>query len=104
MREFLEFEQVWALRDYEGFIGDVKAKFPPAGRSPAAPAITTGPAATREVATAWFQNMESAKFDMSLISDDVIWDNIPPTPGISDVAPWRSKPSRSSAGLPPWSK
>lgn len=28
MREFLEFEQVWALRDYEGFIADVNAKFP----------------------------------------------------------------------------
>ena len=28
MREYLEFEHVWALRDYEGFIGDVKARFP----------------------------------------------------------------------------
>lgn len=28
MREYLEFEHVWALRDYEGFVKDVKAKFP----------------------------------------------------------------------------
>ena len=28
MREYLEFEHVWALRDYEGFIGDVRARFP----------------------------------------------------------------------------
>lgn len=28
MREYLEFEQVWALRDYPGFIEDVKKKFP----------------------------------------------------------------------------
>jgi muconolactone delta-isomerase len=27
MREYLEFEEVWALRDYEGFIEDVKNKF-----------------------------------------------------------------------------
>lgn len=28
MREYLEFEHVWALRDYEGFIEDVKNGFP----------------------------------------------------------------------------
>ena len=33
MREFLEFEQVWALRAYEGFLEDVKAKFPRANSS-----------------------------------------------------------------------
>lgn len=27
MREYLEFEQVWALRDYEGFTKDVKARY-----------------------------------------------------------------------------
>lgn len=27
MREYLEFEEVWALRDYEGFIEDVKNRF-----------------------------------------------------------------------------
>ncbi len=35
MREFLEFEQVWALREYEGFLDDVKAKFPPRDQMPA---------------------------------------------------------------------
>lgn len=28
MREYLEFEHVWPLRDYAGFIEDVKNKFP----------------------------------------------------------------------------
>jgi muconolactone delta-isomerase len=36
MREYLEFEAVWALRDYPGFIADVKAKFPlPGAEAPA---------------------------------------------------------------------
>jgi muconolactone D-isomerase len=30
MREYLEFEHVWALRDYPGFIEDVNRKFQPA--------------------------------------------------------------------------
>ncbi len=29
MREYLEFEHVWALRDYSGFIQDVQANIPP---------------------------------------------------------------------------
>lgn len=35
MREYLEFEHVWALRDYAGFIEDVKAKFPRPADKPA---------------------------------------------------------------------
>jgi muconolactone delta-isomerase len=31
LREYLEFEHVWALRDYEGFIEDVKKRFPAPG-------------------------------------------------------------------------
>jgi muconolactone delta-isomerase len=29
MREYLEFEHIWALRDYEGFIEDVNRKYRP---------------------------------------------------------------------------
>jgi muconolactone delta-isomerase len=28
MREYIEFEHVWALRDYAGFVEDVRNKFP----------------------------------------------------------------------------
>jgi muconolactone D-isomerase len=43
MREYLEFEEVWALRDYAGFIEDVKAKFPQvtAAAPPAPPSSFT---------------------------------------------------------------
>lgn len=97
MREYLEFEHVWPLRDYEGFIADVRAKFPQPGAPVTADASKwPSPAETRAVATAWFKNMEQATFDMSLIDDDVIWDNIPPTPGVTDLAPWLG----SYRGLP----
>jgi muconolactone D-isomerase len=90
MREYLEFEHVWALRDYEGFLEDVTAKFPlPSSASPAvaAPAKPLSPA---EVAEAWFSNMASGNFPnaLALLDDDVDWRNIPSTPGVSDVAPW----------------
>jgi muconolactone D-isomerase len=90
MREFLEFEQVWALRDYEGFIADVKAKFPPPG-SAASPSLSApSPRTTRQVAEAWFSNMEKGKFDdaLALVDENVLWENIPSTPGVSDLAPW----------------
>lgn len=100
MREYLEFEAVWALRDYEGFLADVKAKFPQPGA--ATPALPTPPRAstadTRAVATAWFQNMHDGKSDdaLALVHPDVIWDNVPPVPGVSDLAPWLG----SYRGLP----
>jgi ketosteroid isomerase-like protein/muconolactone delta-isomerase len=100
MREFLEFEQVWALRDYEGFLEDVKAKFPPREQLAALPASPqpSSPADTREIATGWFRNLEQGKFDdaLKLVDPDVIWDNIPPVPGVSDLAPWLG----SYRGLP----
>ena len=100
MREFLEFEQVWALRDYEGFLEDVKAKFPPREQLAALPASPqrSNPADTREIATSWFRNLEQGKFDdaLQLVDPDVIWDNIPPVPGVSDLAPWLG----SYRGLP----
>jgi ketosteroid isomerase-like protein len=96
MREYLEFEQVWALRDYAGFLEDVKAKFPSADSAHSSMASAGAAASTRGVATAWFGNMASGNFDMTLISDDVVWDNISPVPGLSDVAPWLG----SYRGLP----
>jgi muconolactone delta-isomerase/ketosteroid isomerase-like protein len=97
MREYLEFEQVWALRDYEGFIADVRAKFPLP--SPGAPAAIASPTpTTRQVAEAWFSNMEQGKFPdaLALVDADVLWENIPSTPGVSDLAPWLG----SYRGLP----
>lgn len=87
MREYLEFEQVWALRDYEGFLADVKAGFPQPGQPLPAP---VDPAATRAVAAAWFHNMQTGKSDdaIALLDPDVTWDNVPPVPGVSDLAPW----------------
>ncbi|RAI32775.1 nuclear transport factor 2 family protein [Rhodoplanes serenus] len=95
MREYLEFEQVWALRDYEGFLADVKAKFPPPGQQPAAPppppsAAAADPADTREIATAWFHNMNIGKSAdaLALLDPDVVWANVPTVPGVNDVIPW----------------
>jgi uncharacterized protein len=94
MREFIDFEEVWALRDYEGFLVDVKAKFPPpdAAPRPAPPTLMPDPAQTREIAEGWFGNLQRGRFDeaLKLVDPDVIWDNIPPTSGVSDTAPLRS--------------
>lgn len=93
MREYLEFEHVWPLRDYETFIEDVRAKFPRPGGEP-----RPTPATARQVAAAWFDHMEKGAFPeaLKLIDQDVVWNNIPPTPGVSDLAPWLG----SYRGLP----
>jgi len=90
MREFLEFEQVWALRDYRGFVEDVRAKFPSPSSSPPAPALGTAKLTPRRVAESWFSNMEQGKFQdaLRLVDENVVWENILPTPGVSDLAPW----------------
>jgi ketosteroid isomerase-like protein len=84
MREYLEFEAVWPLREYEGFIEDVRGRFPREG------APRPAPASTREVAQAWFDNLGRGDFDaaLKLVHADVFWTNIPPTPDVSDLAPW----------------
>jgi len=78
----------------------VKAKFPPREQLAALPASPqpSNPADTREIATSWFRNLEQGKFDdaLKLVDPDVIWDNIPPVPGVSDLAPWLG----SYRGLP----
>jgi ketosteroid isomerase-like protein len=100
MREFLEFEQVWALRDYKGFIEDVRAKFPPPGTAAPAPAVAA-PLTPRQVAQAWFSNMEAGRFPdaLALVDENVVWENIPSTPGVSDLAPWLGSYKRLPAVL-----
>ncbi|MFD2184157.1 ankyrin repeat domain-containing protein [Rhodoplanes azumiensis] len=101
MREYLDFEVVWALRDYEGFLADVRAKFPQPGTA-AAPArlpsplagdggaAATGPDATRPVVERWFAAL--ARGDgagaLACLADDVVWINNPGVKGLSDIVPW----------------
>lgn len=99
MREYIEFEVVWALRDYPGFLEDVNAKFPAPGSTPApTPPKAVDAAVTRRVAESWFRNLQQGTFDegLKLVDHDVSWDNIAPTPGVSDLAPWLG----SYRGLP----
>ena len=98
MREYLEFEQVWALREYEGFLEDVKARFPNPGAATQLSPKAANPTDTREIATAWFGNLQQGKSEeaLKLVDSDVVWDNVPPVPGVSDVAPWLG----SYRGLP----
>jgi len=44
----------------------------------------------RQVAEAWFSNLEQNKISdaQALLDENVLWENIPPTPGVSDLAPW----------------
>jgi ketosteroid isomerase-like protein len=48
------------------------------------------PLTTRQVAEAWFSNLEQNKFleAQALLDENVLWENIPSTPGVSDLAPW----------------
>ena len=90
MREYLEFEQVWPLRDYAGFVEDVKRRFQPAPGAPAPSAPTSPEQETREVANQWFSSLSKGDFDTALksLARDIVWENVPSTPGVSDVAPW----------------
>jgi ketosteroid isomerase-like protein len=44
----------------------------------------------RQVAETWFSNLEQNKFleAQALLDEKVVWENIPLTPGVSDLAPW----------------
>jgi ketosteroid isomerase-like protein len=102
MREFLEFEQVWALRDYDGFLEDVKAKFPPREQLPAPPARPAALAPplqggsvvssdmTRAVVDRWFAALRSGDGAAALncLDDNVVWINNPADKGVSDIVPW----------------
>jgi uncharacterized protein len=98
MREFLEFEQVWALRDYEGFLEDVKAKFP-RNAAQAQPAALAPPTSardsqaepmTRAVVERWFNALRRGDGAAALncLDDDVVWINSPPDKGLSDIVTW----------------
>jgi ankyrin repeat protein/ketosteroid isomerase-like protein len=93
MREYIEFEVVWALRDYEGFLEDVKARFPQhAAETAALPALApaVSPPMTRAVVDRWFAAMGRGDTATALgcLDDNVVWINNPGEKGLSDIVPW----------------
>jgi len=48
------------------------------------------PSTPRQVAEAWFTNLEQGNLKDArvLLDENVLWENIPVTPGVSDLAPW----------------
>jgi ketosteroid isomerase-like protein len=48
------------------------------------------PLTPRQVAEAWFSNLERGNVSgaQALLDENVLWENIPATPGVSDLAPW----------------
>jgi len=48
------------------------------------------PLSPRQVAEAWFSALEQGKLQNAqlLLDENVVWENIPSTPGVSDLAPW----------------
>lgn len=91
MREYLEFEVVWALRSYEGFAEDVKNRFPPPEANAKSNVDFLGPdCGTKEVAEDWFQSLRRKEFEraLNLVDENVEWENISSTKGVTDIAPW----------------
>jgi ketosteroid isomerase-like protein len=48
------------------------------------------PLTTRQIAEAWFSALEQSELleAQALLDENVLWENIPVTPGVSDLAPW----------------
>lgn len=48
------------------------------------------PPTPRQIAETWFSNLEHGNFGgaQALLDDNVLWENIPSTPGVTDLAPW----------------
>ena len=48
------------------------------------------PLSPRQVAEAWFSSLEQNRLEdaQALLDENVVWENIPATPGVSDLAPW----------------
>jgi len=48
------------------------------------------PLSPRQVAEAWFSSLEQGNLQdaQALLDENVVWENIPSTPGVSDLAPW----------------
>lgn len=93
MREYLEFEAVWALRDYEGFLADVKAKFPQPSASTqaiAAPPPAASASMTQAVVGRWFGALARGDNQAALncLADGIVWINGPGIAGLSDIVPW----------------
>jgi ketosteroid isomerase-like protein len=44
----------------------------------------------RQVAKAWFSSLEQNRMQDAqvLLDENVVWENIPSTPGVSDLVPW----------------
>jgi ketosteroid isomerase-like protein len=65
---------------------------PAFGRTRSGPSPTEGrrPMTTRQVAEGWFSNLQQGKLAeaQALLDEDVLWENVPLTPGVSDLAPW----------------
>jgi ketosteroid isomerase-like protein len=49
-----------------------------------------GTLSPRQVAEAWFSSLEQNRLQdaRALLDENVVWENIPTTPGVSDLAPW----------------
>ena len=49
-----------------------------------------GTLSPRQVAEAWFSSLEQGSLQdaQALLDENVVWENIPSTPGVSDLAPW----------------
>ena len=49
-----------------------------------------GPLTPQQVAEAWFSSLALGKLQnaQALLDENVVWENIPSTPGVSDLAPW----------------
>lgn len=49
-----------------------------------------GTLSPRQVAEAWFSSLEQNRLQdaQALLDENVVWENIPSTPGVSDLAPW----------------
>jgi ketosteroid isomerase-like protein len=48
------------------------------------------PLSPRQVAETYFSSLEQGRIQdaQALLDDNVVWENIPSTPGVSDLAPW----------------
>lgn len=51
---------------------------------------TQTPLSPREVAKTYFSSLEQGRIEdaQALLDENVVWENIPSTPGVSDLAPW----------------
>jgi ketosteroid isomerase-like protein len=61
-----------------------------ANRNIAKEARMPGALTPRMVAEAWFSNLEQGDMQgaQALLDENIVWENTPTTPGVSDLAPW----------------